>query len=238
MIIYKTTNLVNNKIYIGQTKTNHSDYLGSGDLISKAVKKYGIHNFKREILEECKTKEELDTREKYWITLYNSTDKTIGYNLMEGGQGGENNTLDSFIRKYGKEDGIRKFNECWSSMSKNRKGIPGFRRNLQGFISKYGLEEGTKRYYNSNTGIEGFIFRYGEETGRRLFNEMQILRGNSQKLALSSEKSKNTIGGFKLRYGDEEGTNKYNNYVERKQIAILGDRNPKRKDKYLYENKI
>lgn len=40
MIIYKTTNLINNKIYIGQDKNNNPKYLGSGDLLKKAIKKY------------------------------------------------------------------------------------------------------------------------------------------------------------------------------------------------------
>ena len=46
-IIYKTTCLINNKIYIGQHCTDAEDgYLGSGDLIKKAILKYGKHNFK------------------------------------------------------------------------------------------------------------------------------------------------------------------------------------------------
>jgi hypothetical protein len=56
MIIYKTTNLINNKIYIGQSKYNNCDYLGSGSLLKKAIKKYGKQNFKKEIIEYCHTK--------------------------------------------------------------------------------------------------------------------------------------------------------------------------------------
>ena len=49
MVIYKITNIVNNKIYIGQDKNNKSGYLGSGDLIKLAKKKYktaGGYKFK------------------------------------------------------------------------------------------------------------------------------------------------------------------------------------------------
>ena len=46
MIIYKTTNLVNGKIYIGKDSKNNPNYLGSGNLLKKALIKYGKENFK------------------------------------------------------------------------------------------------------------------------------------------------------------------------------------------------
>jgi hypothetical protein len=65
MIIYKTTNLINGKFYIGKDERNKDDYLGSGLLLNRAIKKYGINNFIKEIIEQCDTREELCTREKY-----------------------------------------------------------------------------------------------------------------------------------------------------------------------------
>ncbi|MFA5745627.1 MAG: NUMOD3 domain-containing DNA-binding protein [Candidatus Paceibacterota bacterium] len=87
MIIYKITNLINNKIYIGQDTKNRPLYLGSGILIKNAVGKYGKHNFKKEILEYCKTQEELNEKEQYWITHFNSTNLNVGYNIALGGSG-------------------------------------------------------------------------------------------------------------------------------------------------------
>lgn len=86
--IYKTTNLVTNKIYIGQKKSKYflrNAYLGSGKKLLLAVESYGKENFEVELLEEVEHKEEMDAREIYWISLYHATDDTIGYNISEGG---------------------------------------------------------------------------------------------------------------------------------------------------------
>ena len=85
MIIYKTTNLINGKIYIGKDSKNNPNYFGSGVIIISALKKYGKENFKKEVLEECTNYDELNEKEKYWIKHFNSTDSNIGYNIREGG---------------------------------------------------------------------------------------------------------------------------------------------------------
>lgn len=86
MQIYKTTNLINGKIYIGQNRTCVPSYLGSGKLITEAILKYGRENFEKTILEECQTIEQINERERYWISYYNSTDRKIGYNISPGGE--------------------------------------------------------------------------------------------------------------------------------------------------------
>lgn len=88
MIIYKTTNLINGKIYIGQDSHNNPNYLGSGKLLNRAIKRYGIHNFKKEVLEYCSDQRMLNEREIYWIDYYTSYKHTIGYNITLGGTGG------------------------------------------------------------------------------------------------------------------------------------------------------
>jgi hypothetical protein len=102
MIIYKTTNLLNGKYYIGLDTRNNPNYLGSGKILKQAIRKSGRDNFKKEILEKCNTLEELRCREIYWILYYNSRDSKVGYNIAEGGKGG-----DTFTHHPDKED-IRK----------------------------------------------------------------------------------------------------------------------------------
>ena len=88
MIIYKTTNLINGKIYIGKQCRTNRNYLGSGKLLKEDIEKYGDKNFKKETLEfEIKNRETLCEREIYWIEFYNSTNPDIGYNLTKGGKG-------------------------------------------------------------------------------------------------------------------------------------------------------
>lgn len=89
MQIYKITNLINGKIYIGKDTVSDKNYYGSGVLIKRAIEKYGIENFKKEILEECNTNNELCVKEKYWIEYYNSINRKIGYNISKGGDGGD-----------------------------------------------------------------------------------------------------------------------------------------------------
>lgn len=91
MVIYKITNLINEKIYIGQTtKTieqrfkEHCKTTSGCRALKNAIKKYGSNNFSIEIIENCNSLDELNIREEYWIKHYNSL-VPRGYNLQSGG---------------------------------------------------------------------------------------------------------------------------------------------------------
>ena len=85
-VIYQITNLVNGMIYIGQHSTNNLDdgYMGSGVYLNEDIKKYGIENFKKEILFECSSREELSQKEAELVNdeFINRPDT---YNLVKGG---------------------------------------------------------------------------------------------------------------------------------------------------------
>lgn len=101
--IYKTTNLVNGKIYIGKHKSNCFDfdnYKGSGKLLHQAFKKYDFQNFKCELLEPidniptiCNSKEELNESEIYYIKYFNAQQNLNFYNIAKGGEGDTYNCL-------------------------------------------------------------------------------------------------------------------------------------------------
>lgn len=83
--IYKTTCLVNGKIYIGKHEGKFGDkYIGSGVLFLKAVEKYGRENFTCEVLRYCYTLRELRIWEHVYIVKYKSTHDKIGYNIALG----------------------------------------------------------------------------------------------------------------------------------------------------------
>lgn len=97
-VIYKLTNTVNGKVYIGQTSISFKKRLlkhiydarteskRRKHYLQRALVKYGFDNFTVEILETC-DKEKLDEREIYWIAHFKATDPKLGYNCTYGGQG-------------------------------------------------------------------------------------------------------------------------------------------------------
>lgn len=100
MGIYKIENLINGKVYIGQSVNTNARWLAHKEVLSmpshahelkkplyKEMQKYGIENFNFEVIEEC-NKEDLNEREIYWIKKYNSyyfSKNSNGYNLTRGG---------------------------------------------------------------------------------------------------------------------------------------------------------
>ena len=87
-LVYKITNLINGKIYIGQHETYdpNDDYMGSGNLIKRAIKKYGVENFKKEILFDFETEEEMNAKEKELVNE-SFVEREDTYNLVLGGRG-------------------------------------------------------------------------------------------------------------------------------------------------------
>jgi group I intron endonuclease len=96
MIIYKITNEVNGKVYIGQTIRSikkrwweHKDDMSKSELpLYRAMRKYGVDNFTIEEIDGANSKSELNYKEVHYMYKFNSLDKNSGYNLRMGGSNG------------------------------------------------------------------------------------------------------------------------------------------------------
>lgn len=167
-IIYKTTNIINGKIYIGVhgTYNINDSYLGSGRLFLKAIKKYGKHNFKKEILFIYDNKMEALNKE---LELVNEEfiKKEDNYNCTIGGYGGIGKSQKGY--KHTKE-AIEKIKEASkrpckeetkikiSLANKNRKMKPEFV--LQNSLLR-------KKYYETNKSSRLGI-KCSEETKKKM----------------------------------------------------------------------
>ena len=90
-LIYRIDNIENGKHYIGQHQTQNplDNYMGSGELIIKAIKKYGIEKFVKTILFDFSTFEEMNEKEKELVSISTCyPNDPLSYNLREGGCGG------------------------------------------------------------------------------------------------------------------------------------------------------
>lgn len=91
--IYKVTNNINGKIYIGQTnnfekrKREHILEKDDNSIFHKALRKYGAENFTWQVIDFCNSKKQIDGMERFYILKYKSF-KPNGYNMTKGGDGG------------------------------------------------------------------------------------------------------------------------------------------------------
>lgn len=147
--IYRITNKINGKTYIGQHKYKklNDKYMGSGKLIKRAIEKYGLENFKKEILVfNVPKKEHADILEKTFIASEREKGKAE-YNIADGGNGGKIYDVAPFKGEHHSEEARRKMSEakkgkpsafkgkCHSEetkrkMSEARKGRPSNRKGV------------------------------------------------------------------------------------------------------------
>lgn len=124
--VYKITNVINNRIYIGKHETaNVNDgYMGSGKLLRRAQEKYGLENFTKEILYIFDTEEEMNAKEAELVTE-DFCQREDTYNICIGGKGGFsyiNNNPDKFLTekrlaslKLGNEQAVKKWKHLYNT---------------------------------------------------------------------------------------------------------------------------
>ncbi len=137
-IIYKVTNLINNKIYIGKHSTNdkNDSYLGGSDIINSEIRIFGRKNFKKEILHEVSSIEELNILERNivnedFIKRDDTYNKTIG-----GPSGGfyysNSNNLNNLSDQYKKASEKLKMDPEFKNLFRNKVkiGLKKFREKM------------------------------------------------------------------------------------------------------------
>ena len=149
--IYRITNLINGKTYIGQHKYKNlnDSYMGSGKYLKAAQKKYGIENFKKDILVfSIVEKSFIDLLEKEYIKFYRSLGKAE-YNIADGGQGGN---LGLEVNK--------KIAEAHKGKKQSEETI---RKKIEANTGKRRSEETKRKIAEANTGKH-----HSEETKKKL----------------------------------------------------------------------
>lgn len=180
MIIYKTINNINGKIYVGQDTHNNPKYLGSGIILKQAVDKYGSENFTKETLETCSNKDELNEREIYWIKKLNAQDRNVGYNICDGGSNG-----NSFTYHPDKEN-IRK--RCQNS-----------KKHLMKEVYQYDLEGNLiKKHDSVNQAANEYGYLAGE-IGRCCRGDYKKYKGYLWKFELITDKESLKLSAVSCR---------------------------------------
>lgn len=151
-IVYKTTNLVTGKYYVGCHQTNNIDdgYIGSGKILKSSISKYGKENFTREVLFLCSSEEEMFLKEEEIVTEDFVKD-TGNYNIATGGSGGFQ--VDKNHKIYSK-DHMKRMTEA--RKAKFPQGVWEGRRHSKGSKDKIKRAKIGNKYGLGNTHSEEF----------------------------------------------------------------------------------
>jgi group I intron endonuclease len=178
MIIYKITNTVNNKVYIGQTKHSlskrkHQHKYNKSTAIGAAIRKYGQDNFIFEVLEQCFSHDHMNEREIFWIKEYDCL-APKGYNLVSGG--------------FSREEMSEETREKYKKINLGRKRTEETRNRIR--IAKLG-KKATEEHVQKQR--EGMKKRYSEYChhmlGKTLSEETRKKIGESNKRSMLLNKN-------------------------------------------------
>jgi len=203
-IIYTATNLINNKYYVGQTRTSlnyrknkhfqNAFNLNHENKFYLALRKYGKENFKWNIIEKDINETQLDAREIYWVAFYDSFNN--GYNMTEGGHT------------------IRGYRHTQKSKDRIKSKMQG-KSNLYHYIKRFGEIEGKIKYdqYIENMKdrkgkkrLDVLIDKYGEIEGRIKYDIMVAKIKEMRK----NKGATNTLQSLIDKHGEEKGNESYN----------------------------
>ena len=183
--IYKTTNKQNNKIYVGQKKSDKflkENYLGSGVALHRAIDKYGKNSFIVELLDTAETKDELNEKEIYWIDKLGARNTDIGYNIATGGTFGDSGYHLGMLGKHQSEkqklaaskNGSYKRTDEWKTNKSNN--MMG-NNNGHGNLGKEGAFKGKHHTDETKQKLSDSLTKIVTEWHSNLSEEEKKLRG-------------------------------------------------------------
>ena len=203
--IYKTTNVLTGRYYYGMHSTDDLDdgYLGSGKRLRYSIRKYGEENHKREIIEYCKNKKELNQKEMEVVNL-DEIAKEKCMNIMIGGQGGYHKNC------FGGKEGNSRGGLIAGNIHKVKiKNDPEFRKRVSKNVSI-----GNKKAYKEGRRKKGVFCDW---TGRKHKEESKKLIG--QKSSIHQKGSGNSQYGTCWIYKGKENKKikkeELNDYMKR-----------------------
>lgn len=171
-IVYKTTNLVNNMIYIGKHETENLNdhYIGSGRKLLEDIKKYGKVNFKCEILYEFDNREDMNNKEAE-IVNQEFLNRDDVYNINIGGTGWKCMVNTPDINKKRLDTMMKKVDYYKKCSQEGQQKLRQLRNNKE-YITKLSskIKDGLKKYYELHPGSENTFLgkKHTEETKRKM----------------------------------------------------------------------
>ena len=178
-LIYKITNTINNKIYIGKHKTNdkNDDYMGSGKILNKAIEKYGVDKFKKETeIVDDEFVARLDT-----------------YNIKLGGQGGWD-----YINDHTNWNGFKYLNENGLNNKSNQYMITANRiKNDKEYAKEISekISNGLKLYHKTHDFINHWLGKKHTEESKVKIGKANSLKQKGKLISITDIYEKDKIFG-------------------------------------------
>lgn len=219
--MYITTNLINNRQYVGSHATNNLNdgYLGSGRYFLKAINKYHPKNFKKEILEECRDILSARKLEEHYIIKYNTLYPN-GYNISPKGGIGFNGAVLSESTK----EKIGKGNKGKIRTTEMRKNISmGHKGQIPWMKGKRHTEETIKKIKaHRKLQIEPMLGKHHSENTKKTISEalkgVSLSKDHKNVLRDKSLNVKKIICDHCKKKFTPWGLKNHQNALERKQI--------------------
>jgi len=188
--VYLTTNNINGKIYVGQTIADKKGYIGSGIAIVKAIKKYGKHNFTKNILiSNIDCIKSLNYWEEFYIKLFCSMNYKIGYNIRPGGNTSRfkhtSTTINKIKKRSNQEDNKLRIRQIQKLASKSLIGTHKSKEEkLQMLNTKFGFS-GVIEIYTKNGELK-HICNFSKEASKLTGVKASGIRNNLSGLSKSA----------------------------------------------------